>query len=67
MKASHLFALGVVFFFIWNFIRDLVIDTWNVDGGYSSVYVFSIITMIIIWYSIDNKLNKTYKVTKWDE
>lgn len=64
MKASHLFVFGVIFAFVWDFISDLIKDTWSVDGGYSAASVFFIITIIVIWYAIDNKLNKTYKVTK---
>jgi len=67
MKASHLFLFGVIFAFIWGLIKDLIQDIWNVDGGYSSIYVFFIITIIILWYAIDNKLNRTYQVKKWDE
>lgn len=66
MKASHLFLLGVIFAFVWNIVRDLVNDYWNVDGGYSYVYVILVITLIILWYKIDEKLNKTYQVTKWN-
>lgn len=67
MKASHLFLLGVIFAFAWNIIRGLVdgVET-TADWNYTIAEVFVLIFFITLWYSIDNHLNKKYKVTRWD-
>lgn len=66
MKASHIFLFGVVFAFGYNIIRGLLDGSEsNMDWSYTFAEVFAITTFIIVWYSIDAKLNKTYEVRKW--
>lgn len=67
MKASHIFLFGVIFTTIWQFLYKLVDNEWNFDGAYNYADIFILVCMIVIWFMIDAKLNKTYKVTKWDE
>lgn len=58
---------GVVFAVIYNFISRMIDGGWTFEGSFTFWEVIVLVMFITIWYSIDNKLNKTYKVTKWDE
>jgi len=66
MKASHLFMFGVGFYAIYDLIYDMIRGL-SFDGSYTFWQVITLVIFITLWYSIDNKLNKTYKVTKWNE
>lgn len=67
MKPSHLFLFGLLFSGIWQLSYRIVDGNWTFNDGYSYASVFVLVTMIVLWYAIDDKLNKTYKVTRWDE
>ena len=66
MKASHIFLLGIVFYFVYDLIRNILAGKESsFDWSYTSAEVFAIVAFICVWYAIDAKLNKTYEVRKW--
>lgn len=66
MKASHIFLFGVIFAIGYDIIQGLLDGSESsMDWSYTFAEVMVMITFIIVWYSIDAKLNRTYEVRKW--